>query len=84
MTDELKDLSRQSLRDAIYHLACCWDMLRDVEEALTTDDHEVTIMTDDIEEITGECWPPSSAFAISNEQLDELMATMVAEAAAPC
>ena len=63
----------QSLRAAIFHLANCWDSLRNAEEILQTDDEDYSIETDYIEGATGETIDAADAFKFKLEYiLDEM------------
>ena len=67
LSAEDKDDLLVALRSAIFHLALCWDALRDAENIV-----EAEIETDDIESITGNMdIPPDNAFKLTLEEIIE-------------
>jgi hypothetical protein len=58
---------QQNLRSAIFHLAHCWDALRDAENILNGAGGDFEIEVDQIGGATGEVAAPKGAFRLSLE-----------------
>lgn len=72
VTREHMPLIASHLREAIFHLASCWDALREAEQALSTDDAYLEIEVDEITGITSDCGhPPCDAFKFTDDELFE-------------
>ena len=63
------------IREAVEHLAICWDCLRDAEEFLAeaSDDDSATIETDDIQVLAGETTLPQDIYLVKTDDLIEAL-----------
>lgn len=62
------------VREAIFHLASCWDALRQAESMIEGD-----IETKSISEITSNIDDPEDAFAIDDKEIEEALAGVLEE-----
>jgi hypothetical protein len=60
---------RGNLRSAIFHMAHCWDALRDAEKILDGDGGDFEIEVDQISGVTAEVTTPEDAFGLSLERI---------------
>lgn len=58
----------QHIREAMFHLASCWDALRDAETV-----GETEIETDEITGMTSNCGEPEDAYQVSVEDIMEAL-----------
>lgn len=65
LNEKDRDDVQSNLRSAIYHLASCWDALRNVENVVKID-----IETDEIECCAGDVTDPFDAF---KKKLDDIL-----------
>lgn len=63
-----KELVRESLREAAYHLAACWDALREIEQ-----ETGLEVETEAIEELAGDCDCPASYPEVDDERLEDFL-----------
>jgi hypothetical protein len=73
--DKLTEIERATvfhkMREAAFHLASCWDALREAEDALGAD-----IETDQISGMTSDLNDPGDAYGIEESTLLEVLADL--------
>lgn len=69
LTESQRIEAREHLKDAIFHLAECWDSLRAAEDVLDN----AEIETDHISGIASSIGPPAEAYHLADEDLDQIL-----------
>lgn len=72
MKKQVKEEFRDRIRDAVFHLASCWDALREAEVLAGVD-----IETADIEALAGDCGDAGDAFDLSSETIFAALAEVL-------